>query len=59
MEDRLESYRLRKRRTETVNSFKEKFFKMLSINTSQKTETTVKIEVTLFIDDEVKLMSMK
>lgn len=45
MEDRLESYRLRKRRTETVKSVKDKLFEMLSINTSEKSETTVKIEV--------------
>lgn len=47
MEDRLESYRLRKRRLEKVQSIKERFFKMLTINTSQSnpSETSVNIEV--------------
>lgn len=53
MEDKLESYRLRKRRLEKVQSIKEKFFKMLTINTSQSnpSETSVNIEVTT---DEIR-----
>lgn len=49
MEEKLESYRLRKRRVEKFNSLKEKFFKMVSINvgssSAKKDETEVKIEV--------------
>lgn len=49
MEDKLESYRLRKRRSEKIQSLKERFLRMLSINTSQsdanRDETTVNVEV--------------
>ena len=41
MEDKLESYRLRKRRLEKINQIKDKFFKMLTTTS----DTTVKIEV--------------
>jgi hypothetical protein len=49
MEEKLASYRLRKRRLEKLNSLKEKFFKMVSINVGSgsgtKEETRLKIEV--------------
>lgn len=49
MEEKLESYRLRKRRSEKFQSLKEKFFKMVSINISSSDkkveETNVNIEV--------------
>jgi hypothetical protein len=43
MEDKLQSYRLRKRRTERVESIKQKIFGMFT--SQQKEETQVKIEV--------------
>ncbi|CAG9808653.1 unnamed protein product [Chironomus riparius] len=50
MEEKLESYRLRKRRTEKFQSLKEKFFKMVSINITSSDkkveETNVNIENT-------------
>lgn len=53
MEDKLESYRLRKRRSEQVQSIKEKFFSMLTFPTSQKLEeapeTSVKIDVSKYV----------
>lgn len=47
MEDKLEAYRLRKRRTETVKSIKNKIFGMLTspIKNDSDRETKVKIEV--------------
>ncbi len=48
MEEKLANYRLRRRREEKFKSFKEKFFKMVSINAgsgSKKEETEIKIEV--------------
>jgi hypothetical protein len=49
MEEKLASYRLRKRRTKTINRLKEKFFRMVSINvgggSDKKDETKVNIEV--------------
>jgi len=49
MEEKLESYRLRKRRSDKFQSLKEKLFKMVSINipSSDKKveETNVNIEV--------------
>lgn len=52
MEDKLESYRLRKRRVEKVNSIKETFFKMFTSQSKTNdvsTETNVKIEVNSFV----------
>ncbi|XP_070504204.1 SAYSvFN domain-containing protein 1 [Chironomus tepperi] len=54
MEEKLESYRLRKRRTQKFQYLKEKIFKMVSINVSSSDkkveETNVNIENT---DDDV------
>lgn len=52
MEERLESYRLRKRRQEKIQTIKEKLWKMVSINVFQNNDiasddTKVKIEVIL------------
>ena len=46
MEDKLESYRLRKRRTENFQKVKETFFKMFTSSPQKdSSETRVKIEV--------------
>lgn len=55
MEEKLASYRLRKRRSEQVQSIKEKFFKMLTSQSKEinSSETAVKIEVSSYsLNDE-------
>ena len=54
MEEKLESYRLRKRRTEKFQSLKEVFFKMVSINISSNDK---KVEVTN-VNIEVQTMNL-
>jgi hypothetical protein len=51
MEEKLQSYRLRKRRLDTLSSFKEKFLRMVSLNVAQNTDDVkVKIEVIILIN---------
>lgn len=45
LESKLESYRLRKRRTEKLQSLKDKIFGMLTTQSKDDSETKVKIEV--------------
>lgn len=58
MEEKLASYRLRKRRVEKFNSLKERFLKMVSINvggSADKDETKVKIEVIRAFEEHIKI----
>jgi hypothetical protein len=57
MEDKLESYRLRKRRTEAVQSIKEKFFGMIT-SAAQYLDTKVDIDVSELVVMEIFLKSV-
>jgi hypothetical protein len=57
MEDKLESYRLRKRRTEAVQSIKEKFFGMIT-SAAQYLDTKVDIDVSELVVMEISLKSV-
>ncbi|CRK88943.1 CLUMA_CG002600, isoform A [Clunio marinus] len=61
MEDKLEEYRLRKRRQKVVEGFKERIFKMIAFSTSQNNEsskdTNVEIEETAK-QDEIDIQSL-
>lgn len=52
MEDKLNEYRVRKRRQEVISSIKDRFFKMISPKPTTKTDVAINLQVE---DDKVVL----